>query len=124
MNWGQVIGVISAALVLVGTWVTARFSARTASQANRTADWDKFAQRIETDNERLRSRLDVVETVLEEVRQALRERDRRIDELSSELEDFREYTGELRDELLRQDPALSLPVPPPRIARHFPPPVR
>lgn len=79
-------------------------------------------QRVEADNARLRKRVEKIEGLLEEFRSGLRTRDRRIDELSDEVDDWREYTFQLRNELQRQDPTLSLPEPPPRIARHFLPP--
>ena len=130
MTWGQVVaGIISALLVLIGTYVSARFSRKTGEEANenaaataRTADWDTFTARVFADNESLRKRLDAVEIVVGELRQELRARDRRIDDLSDEVEDFRNYSIDLRNELQRQDPSLRLPQPPARIARHFQPP--
>ena len=79
-------------------------------------------KRVDADNQRLRERLDKVESMLDEVKGELRNRDRRIDEMSDELVAFREYSIELRDALQSQDPALRLPQPPARIARHFQPP--
>lgn len=76
-------------------------------------------ERVERDNDRLRKRLDKVEELLDEFRKELRSRDVRIDDLSADLNAFREYSIELRDELLRQDPNLTLPEPPSRIASHF-----
>ena len=130
MTWGQVVaGIISALLVLIGTYVSAKFSRKTGEEANenaaataRTADWDTFTARVFADNESLRKRLDAVEIVVGELRQELRARDRRIDDLSDEVEDFRNYSIDLRNELQRQDPSLRLPQPPARIARHFQPP--
>ena len=130
MTWGQVaVGVTSAVLVLVGTWVSSRFSAKVGhqaneitSQANRTADWDSFTEKLERDNARLRERLDAVESKLDEFRRELRDRDSRIDDLSDDLDDAIDHIRVLRDELLRQDPSLTLPEPPARIARHFQPP--
>ena len=81
MTWGQVAtGIISALLVLVGTWITARFSRKTGEEANenaaataRTADWEGFAreQREWTEDR-------------------LAERDRRIDALAKEVREVRE----------------------------------
>ena len=124
MTWSEAIGALSVVLVLVGTWITARFSARTADQANKTADWDTFTKQVQADNQRLRERVEVVEQVLDELRVELRSRNRQIDDMSDELDDFREYTFELRDVLQTQDPTLLLPEPPSRIARHFLPPRR
>ena len=130
MTWGQmVVNALAAILLVVGTWITARFSRKTGEEANetaaataRTADWDTFTARVFADNESLRKRLDAVEIVVGELRQELRARDRRIDDLSDEVEDFRNYSIDLRNELQRQDPSLRLPQPPARIARHFHPP--
>lgn len=130
MTWGQLaVNALAAILLVVGTWITARFSRKTGEEANetaaaqaRTADWDAFTARVFADNESLRKRLDAVEIVVGELRQELRARDRRIDDLSDEVEDFRNYSIDLRNELQRQDPSLRLPQPPARIARHFQPP--
>ena len=127
MTWGQVaVGVTSAVLVLVGTWVSSRFSARVGQEANRTADWDGFTSKLEADNDRLRTRMDTLEKRLDKLRDEVRDRDQRIDDLTDEVEaqaadlaDFHTYTGQLRAELQRRDPSLRLPEPPPRIARHF-----
>ena len=130
MTWGHiVVGVVSSVLVLVGTVVSARFSRRTGEEANQTdaakaatADWDAFTKRVDADNVALRTRLDALEDVVAELRRELHTRDRRIDDLSDELDDFRRYATDLRSELQRQDPSLRLPAPPARIARHFHPP--
>jgi len=130
MTWGHiVVGVVSSFLVLVGTVVSARFSRRTGEEANQTdaakaatADWDAFTKRVDADNIALRTRVDALEDVVAELRLELRSRDRRIDDLSDELDDFRRYATDLRSELQRQDPSLRLPAPPARIARHFQPP--
>lgn len=79
-------------------------------------------KRVEDDNARLRDRVEKVEKLLDDLRRELRSRDGRIDDLSDDLDDALEHIRELREELLRQDPTLTLPEPPPRIARHFPPP--
>lgn len=117
--WQFAVGIVSAVLVLAGTVVTARYSARTGGQANRTADWEGFTRRLEADNERLRERMDLLEASVDTFRRELRARDDRINDLSDELDDFRDYSQVLRDELQRRDPSLVLPVPPARIARHF-----
>ena len=130
MTWGHiVVGVASSILVLVGTVISARFSRKTGEEANQTdaakaatADWDAFTKRVDADNVALRTRLDALEDVVAELRRELRTRDRRIDDLSDELDDFRRYAIDLRSELQRQDPSLRLPAPPHRIARHFQPP--
>ena len=127
MTVGTVVtGIVSAVLVLIGTWISARFSRKTGEEANateaskaRTADWDSFTKRVDADNIALRTRLDALEGVVAELRLELRSRDRRIDDLSDELDDFRRYAIDLRSELQRQDPSLRLPAPPARIARHF-----
>ena len=130
MTWGHiVVGVVSSVLVLAGTVISARFSRKTGEEANQTdaakaatADWDAFTKRVDADNVALRTRLDALEDVVAELRRELRTRDRRIDDLSDELDDFRRYATDLRSELQRQDPSLRLPAPPARIARHFQPP--
>ena len=78
-------------------------------------------KRVEADNARLRERVEKIETLLDELRKELRSRDRRIDDLSDDLDDAIDHIRELREELLRQDPTLTLPEPPARIAKHFPP---
>ena len=130
MTWGHiVVGVVSSFLVLVGTVISARFSRKTGEEVNATeaskastADWDSFTKRVDADNVALRTRLDALEGVVAELRLELRSRDRRIDDLSDDLDDFRRYAINLRSELQRQDPSLRLPAPPARIARHFHPP--
>ena len=130
MTWGQLaVNSLAAILLVVGTWITARFSRKTGEEANateaskaRTADWDAFTKRVDADNVDLRRRLETLEGVVAELRLELRSRDRRIDDLSDELDDFRRYAIDLRSELQRQDPSLRLPAPPARIARHFHPP--
>ena len=130
MTWGQLaVNALAAILLVVGTWITARFSRKTGEEANateaskaRTADWDAFTKRVDADNVDLRRRLETLEGVVAELRLELRSRDRRIDDLSDELDDFRRYAIDLRSELQRQDPSLRLPAPPARIARHFQPP--
>ena len=130
MTWGQLaVNALAAILLVVGTWITARFSRKTGEEANateaskaRTADWDAFTKRVDADNVDLRRRLETLEGVVAELRLELRSRDRRIDDLSDELDDFRRYAIDLRSELQRQDPSLRLPAPPARIARHFHPP--
>ena len=70
----------------------------------------------------IRVALDERDVELRDVKRKLRSRDDRVDSLSAELDDSVDYIRILRDELLRQDPSLTLPEPPPRIARHFIPP--
>src|SRR5690625_3377025 len=102
MTWGHiVVGVASSLLVLTGTVISARFSRKTGEEANltdaakaRTADWDAFTKRVDADNIALRTRLDALEDVVAELRRELRSRDRRIDDLSDELDDFRRYAIE------------------------------
>lgn len=83
-------------------------------------------QRGEAEIGRLLTRVEKLEGTVESLlsttgtlRDELRGRDHRIDELSNELVAFREYSIQLRDALQAQDPTLRLPEPPPRIARHF-----
>ena len=80
MTWGQLaVNALAAILLVVGTWITARFSRKTGEEANetaaaqaRTADWDAFTQRLEAWTER-----------------QLAERDRRIDALADEVAEVR-----------------------------------
>lgn len=91
MTWGQVLaGIISALLVLIGTYVSAKFSRKTGEEANenaaaqaRTADWDAFTQRLEAWTERQLKEQD------ERTEQQLAERDRRIDALADEVAEVR-----------------------------------
>lgn len=127
--WEAVVTLGGAGILVVGTWITARATRKIGKEANentasqaKTADWDTFVARVSADNEALRKRLDAVEIIVGELRKELQVRDRRIDDLSDEVEDFRNYSIDLRNELQRQDPSLRLPQPPARIARHFQPP--
>ncbi|GLB62646.1 hypothetical protein NCCP2495_05240 [Dietzia sp. NCCP-2495] len=80
MTWGQIaVGVTSAVLVLVGTWVSSRFSAKVGHQANEvsdhanlTAGWEAFSreQREWTEDR-------------------LAERDRKIGDLATEVAEIR-----------------------------------
>ena len=117
--WQSVVGVLGVTLVPLLTYLSGRSVARNSADANRTADWDAFTKRVDADNIALRTRLDALEGVVAELRLELRSRDRRIDDLSDELDDFRRYAIDLRSELQRQDPSLRLPAPPARIALHF-----
>ena len=80
MTWGQLaVNALAAILLVVGTWITARFSRKTGEEANetaaaqaRTADWEAFTQRLEAWTER-----------------QLAERDRRIDALADEVAEVR-----------------------------------
>lgn len=76
MTWGPiVVGIASALLVLVGTIVSARWQARVGTQANRTADWDSYGQRMDHLQERMEKWTN----------RQLEERDRRIDRLEHRL---------------------------------------
>ena len=52
MTWGQMaVNALAAILLVVGTWITARFSRKTGEEANenaaaqaRTADWEAFVR--------------------------------------------------------------------------------
>lgn len=87
MTWGQVAaGIISALLVLIGTYVSARFSRKTGEEANetaasqaRTADWAAFMAEQREWTERQLKEQD------ERTEQQLAERDRRIDRLEERL---------------------------------------
>lgn len=90
MTWGQmVVNALAAILLVVGTWITARFSRKTGEEANenaaataRTADWEAFAreQREWTEDR-------------------LAERDQRINGLATELAEVRSELGIVRSEL-------------------------
>lgn len=81
MTWGQAaVSVLTAVILFVGTFLTARFSRKTGEEANenaasqaRTADWEGFAreQREWTEDR-------------------LAERDRRIDALAREVREVRD----------------------------------
>lgn len=80
MTWRQLaVNALAAILLVVGTWITARFFRKTGEEANetaaaqaRTADWDAFTQRLEAWTER-----------------QLAEWDRRIDALADEVAEVR-----------------------------------
>ena len=79
-------GLVSALLVLVGTWVSARFSRKTGEEANenaaaqaKAADWAEFTAEQRAWTERQLKEQD------ERTEQQLAERDRRIDALAEEV---------------------------------------
>lgn len=91
MTGGQVAtGIISALLVLVGTWITARFSRKTGEEANetaaataRTADWEGFArEQREWTEDRLAER----DRRIEELALQVENRDRRLEAVESRLD--------------------------------------
>lgn len=90
MTWGQLaVNALAAILLVVGTWITARFSRKTGEEANetaaaqaRTADWAAFmAEHREWTEDRLA------------------ERDQRINGLATELAEVRSELGVVRSEL-------------------------
>lgn len=114
---GGVFTVISAIIAAIVGW--RRSGAETTQIIEATA-----SEQIKTlvgENQRLWAKLGELEQTLEKLSKDLRSRDRQVEDLSEDLEDSFEYIRLLRDELLRQDPSLRLPEPPPRIAKHFPP---
>ena len=117
--WQSVVGVLGVTLVPALTYLSGRSVARNSADANRTADWDAFTKRVDADNVALRKRLEALESTVADLRRELWASHRRSDDLSDELDDFRQYATDLRSELQRQDPSLRLPAPPARIARHF-----
>ena len=117
--WQSVVGVLGVTLVPLLTYLSGRSVARNSADANRTADWDAFTKRVDADNVALRKRLEALESTVADLRRELWASHRRSDDLSDELDDFRQYATDLRSELQRQDPSLRLPAPPARIARHF-----
>ena len=90
MTWGEgLVTLLGAVILVVGTWITARFSRKTGEEANenaaataRTADWEGFAreQREWTEDR-------------------LAERDQRINGLATELAEVRSELGIVRSEL-------------------------
>lgn len=78
--------------------------------------------RLLTRVEKLEGTVETLKGTVGTLQEELRSRDRRIDELSDDVEDLLAYAMLLRDELQRQDPSRRLPDPPARIARHFIPP--
>ena len=77
MTVGTVVtGVVSAVLVLIGTWISARFSRKTGEEANNTADWSQYGERMD----QLLKQHQVWTTT------QLAERDKRIDGLESRLD--------------------------------------
>ena len=91
MTWGQAAtGIISALLVLIGTWITARFSRKTGEEANenaaataRTADWEGFArEQREWTEDRLAER----DRRIEELALQVENRDRRLEAVESRLD--------------------------------------
>ena len=80
MTWWQaVIGLLGVTLVPLLTYLSGRSSAKNGRQANHTADWDAFTQRLEAWTERQLKEQD------ERTEQELQARDRRIDRLEQRL---------------------------------------
>ncbi|WP_206473624.1 hypothetical protein [Dietzia sp. KRD202] len=87
MTWGEAVVTLGGALTLViGTWITARFTRKTGQEANesaasqaRTADWAAFMAEQREWTERQLKEQD------ERTEQQLAERDRRIDRLEERL---------------------------------------
>ena len=86
MTWGQLaVNALAAILLVVGTWITARFSRKTGEEANetaaaqaRTADWEAF-----------------VREQREWTEDRLAERDARIDGLERDMRALRDELAEL-----------------------------
>ena len=87
MTWGEgLVTLLGAVILVVGTWITARFSRKTGQEANksaasqaRTADWAAFmAEQREWTQRQLKEQDERTE-------QQLAERDRRIDRLEERL---------------------------------------
>ena len=87
MTWGEgLVTLLGAVILVVGTWITARFSRKTGEEANetaasqaRTADWAAFMAEQREWTERQLKEQD------ERTEQQLAERDRRIDRLEERL---------------------------------------
>ncbi|MFN7243006.1 MAG: hypothetical protein ACK4M5_07105 [Dietzia cercidiphylli] len=87
MTWGEAVVTLGGALILViGTWITARFTRKTGQEANqsaasqaRTADWAAFMAEQREWTERQLKEQD------ERTEQQLAERDGRIDRLEERL---------------------------------------
>ncbi|WP_440221157.1 hypothetical protein [Dietzia sp. MNB45] len=87
MTWGEgLVTILGAVILVVGTWITARFSRKTGEEANetaasqaRTADWAAFMAEQREWTERQLKEQD------ERTEQQLAERDRRIDRLEERL---------------------------------------
>jgi ABC-type protease/lipase transport system fused ATPase/permease subunit len=87
VTWGEAVVTLGGAVILmVGTWITARFTRKTGQEANettasqaRTADWAAFMAEQREWTERQLKEQD------ERTEQQLAERDRRIDRLEERL---------------------------------------
>lgn len=91
MTWGQLaVNALAAILLVVGTWITARFSRKTGEEANenaaataRTADWEGFArEQREWTEDRLAER----DRRIEELALQVENRDRRLEAVESRLD--------------------------------------
>lgn len=90
MTWAQLaVGLVSGLMVLAGTVVSSRMSARVGEKAaevdqesNRTVDWNLFTQRLEAWTERQLKEQD------DRTEQQLKERDKRIDRLEDTVRDL------------------------------------
>ncbi|MBB1046477.1 hypothetical protein [Dietzia cercidiphylli] len=88
MTWGQIaVNALAAILLVVGTWITARFTRKTGKEANdtqaaqaRTADWSTFVQEQRAERAEERKWLEA----------RLAERDRRIERLEQRVGSLQE----------------------------------
>lgn len=86
----MVVNALAAILLVVGTWITARFSRKTGEEANenaaataRTADWEGFArEQREWTEDRLAER----DRRIEELALQVENRDRRLEAVESRLD--------------------------------------
>ncbi|WP_010540360.1 hypothetical protein [Dietzia alimentaria] len=112
---GGVFSVITALVVAVVGW--RKNGAETTQIIEATAG--EQIKLLAEQNSQLWAKIGKFDADLESLRKDLRSRDRKIDELSDDLDDALGHIRILRDELQRQDPTLRLPEPPARIAEHF-----
>lgn len=109
MTWGQLaVGLASSVLLLVGTWVTARMSARTGTQANNTDHWDRLLERNEKWQETQQKRIDRLENEVRDLRD-------RFDEIERKYRAAVQYIRRIVQQLrLHVDPS-AIESPPPEI---------
>lgn len=108
MTWGEVlVTLLGAAILVVGTWITARFSRKTGEEANenaasqaRTADWSAFMAEQR-----------------EWVEDMLAERDKRIDRLEKRLDTIEQKYRHAVAYIRRLVAQLHAHIPPDRVEK-------
>lgn len=109
MTWGQLaVNALAAILLVVGTWVTARFSRKTGEEANTTDNWDRLLARNEAWQETQQKRIDRLEAEVRDLRT-------RFDEIERKYRMAVEYIRRLVRQLRLHVEPEAIETPPPEI---------